>query len=150
MSNYSDQIFGPGLGSGDSDLRSDQREAIEKMIRETGILGKKKKRKATKKKLKRLEEQLQVLAADHQRILKLENDRHKKKRRRKGRGKQGKNNQAKRLKALELQCQQQQIWTQEILANTFLRILSSTAAPMNWPQLPNQPVIELPPPRGQK
>ena len=147
MSSYADQVLGPDFGSGGSDLRSDQREAIEKMIWKMEKTGKKKKGKGVKKKLKRLEKQLQVLAEDYHRLVKLETKLHKKKKANKGKVKK---NQAKQLKALELQCQQQQLWTYEILANTFLRILGSTAAPMNWPQLPNQPVIELPPPRGQK
>lgn len=147
MGSYSDQILGSDLGAGASDLLSDQREAVEKMIRKMGKSGKKKKGKRTKRKLKKLEAQLQVLAADHQRLVKLETKLHKKKKGNKGKAKK---NQTKQQLALELQCQQQQLWFQEVMSSAFVKLLVSTTGSMNWPQLPNQPVIELPPPRGQK
>ena len=148
MSSYADQVLGPDLGSGASDLLSDQWEAVEMMIQKLEKSGKKRNR--IPKKVKRLEEQLQVLAADHQRLLELENDRHKKKRKRKGRGKKGKKNQAKQLKALELQCQQQQLWFQDVMSNAFVKLLISTTGSMNWLPPQAQSVIELPAPRDKK
>ena len=148
MNDYVGQVLGPISGSGSSDLRSDQREAVEKMIRKMGKSGKNKKGKRTKRKLKKLEEQLQVLAANHQRLLELENERHKKKHKRKGKGKKGRKNQAKQLKALEPQCQQQCL--QDAALNLFLKLLGSATVSVNWLPPQSQPVIELPPPRGQK
>ena len=147
MSSYADQVLGPDFGSGGSDLRSDQREAIEKMIRKMGKSGKKKKGKAVKKKLKRLEEQLQVLAADHQRLVKLETKLHKKKKGNKGKAQK---HHSKQLRVLELQCQQQQQWLQDATLNLFLKLLGSATVSVNWLPPQAQPVIELPPPRGQK
>lgn len=147
MGSYSDQVLGSDLGAGASDLLSDQREAVEKMIRKMGKSGKKKKGKRTQKKLKRLEAQLQVLATDYQRLLELENERHKKKHKRKGKGKKGRKNQAKQLKALEPQCQQQQQCLQDVALNLFLKLLGSATVSVNWLPPQSQPVIELPAPK---
>ena len=147
MNTYAEEILGSDPGSGTSDLLSDQWEVVEKLIRKMENSGKKKKGKRTRKKLKRLEEQIQVLAEDYQRLVKLETKVHKKKKSKKGKVKK---NQSKQLRTLELQCQQQHLWTQEILANTFLRILSSTTGSMNWLPPQSQPVIELPPSRDRK
>lgn len=146
MSNYSDQIIGPDLGSGASDLRSDQREAIEKMIRKMEKSGKKKKGNRTKKKLKRLEKQLQVLAEDYQQLVELA------KKEKKGKRKKGKRkkNLKRQLRTMDRERQQQDQRLQDAMTVAFLKILSSATVSVNWLPPQSQPVIELPPPRGQK
>ena len=146
MDTYANKILGPDLGSGASDLLSDQWEAVEKMIRKLEKSGKKKKRNRTPKKVKRLEEQLQILATDHQRLVELA------KKEKKGKRKKGKRkkNLKRQLRTMDRERQQQDQRLQDAMTVAFLKILSSATVSVNWLPSQAQSVIELPPPRGQK
>ena len=147
MRKYLDQVLGPELSSGGSDKFSDQWEAVEKMIRKLEKSGKKKKkRNRTQKKVKRLEEQLQILATDHQRLVELA------KKGKKGKRKKGKRkkNLKRQLRTMDRERQQQDQRLQDAMTIAFLKILSSATVSVNWLPPQAQPVIELPPPRGQK
>lgn len=145
MSSYANKILGSDFGSWGS---FDQGE-VEKLIRK---MEKGKKHKG-KNELKKMQKKLQALEQEHQQFKNLE-----KKLRRLEKKKGGKSKKAESKKQLRKQIrileqahqQQQQLFSQEVLANVCLKLLSSAAVSVNWPLPQGQPVIELPPPRGQK
>lgn len=145
MKDYSPQILGSIPGSEDHDLLSVQMDAA---------LGKrhhkKKGGKKYKKKLKKLEKQIQVLALDHQLLMELEKKLHKQKK-----GKKGKKKLKKQLRVLELHRQQRQPWWQDAMAVSIPKVLdlmiaSKSGQPLK-PQPPRalryKPPLVLPAPR---
>lgn len=142
MGSYCEQVLGPDFGSWGS---FDQGE-VEKLIRKMEKGGKKGKKRKDRRKLKRLEEELQALAADHQRLVELA------KKEKKGKRKKGKRkkNLERQLRTMDRERQQQDQRLQDAMTVAFLKILSSATVSVNWLPPQAQPVIELPPPRGQK
>lgn len=148
MGEYLNQTLGPDFGSWGSDLLFDQGE-VEKLIR------KMEKGKKGKKRLKKLQRKLLALEQEHQQFKEMEKKLHRLEKSNKKKGGKNKKIESKRelkkqIRILEQARQQQQLFSQEVLANVCLKLLGSAAVSVNWPLPQGQPVIELPPPRGEK
>ena len=154
MSEYLDQVLGSDFGSWGSDQLFDQEE-VKKLIRKIETGGKRGKKRKGKKRLKKLQRKLLALEQEHQQFKEMEKKLHRlEKSNEKKRGKnkkiESKRELKKQIRILEQARQQQQLFSQEVLANVCLKLLGSAAISVNWPLPQGQPVIELPPPRGEK
>lgn len=151
MSEYLDQVLGSDFGSWGSDQLFDQEE-VKKLIRKLEKSGKKGKKRKGKKELKKLQRKLLALEQEHQQFKEMEKKLHRLEKKKGGKSKkvESKKQLKKQIRILEQARQQQQLFSQEVLANVCLKLLGSAAISVNWPLPQGQPVIELPPPRGQK
>lgn len=129
MSTYTDQIFGRDPGYKGLDLSAQLAAALEEQR------PKKKGGKKYKKKLKKLEKQIQVLALDHQLLMELEKKLHKQKKGKKGKGKK---KLKKQLRALELQ-RQQRPWWQDAMTVSISKLLDLMIASKSGQTLKPQP-----------